>query len=256
MPLRVGPTGPHTAPICFIGEAPGADEVRQMRPFVGPAGMELTRLLTQAGISRSECYLTNVVKERPPGNNIKAFIDLSRRAPVHTKEYDAYELELYSELEKLEANVYVPLGNIPLYALTRRKGITKWRGSILSASVLGKAIKVIPTIHPAALLPGRGQYIWRYFVLHDLHRVLLESKSPEVDLPDYELVLRPTFAEAMAYIDACRDTELVAVDIEVINEEVSCISLSTSSDSSISIPFTEDRENYFTEGEELAIWRA
>ncbi len=61
------------APIMIVGEAWGEHEEREGRPFVGPSGSVLNGLLRQVGISRDECYLTNVFNLRPPGNNILGF---------------------------------------------------------------------------------------------------------------------------------------------------------------------------------------
>ncbi|NLO74659.1 MAG: uracil-DNA glycosylase [candidate division WS1 bacterium] len=66
--LAVSGEGPADAPVMFIGEAPGAAEDRQGRPFVGPAGQLLNQLLLGAGLRRPEVFITNIVKCRPPQN--------------------------------------------------------------------------------------------------------------------------------------------------------------------------------------------
>ncbi len=60
--------GSENAEIMFIGEAPGFHEDQQGRPFVGPAGQFLDKLITSIGLKREQVYITNVVKSRPPGN--------------------------------------------------------------------------------------------------------------------------------------------------------------------------------------------
>lgn len=62
--------GPEDARIVIVGEAPGRDEDREMRPFVGVAGRTLTKGLSEAGIVRGACWLTNVIGCRPPSNKI------------------------------------------------------------------------------------------------------------------------------------------------------------------------------------------
>jgi hypothetical protein len=74
MTTIVPPSGPTDCKIAFVGEAPGADEVRYMKPFVGKAGKIFSNILRSVGVIREHCYITNVVKERPPGNDISKFI--------------------------------------------------------------------------------------------------------------------------------------------------------------------------------------
>ena len=78
MSRLVPASGPAQARIMIIGEAPGVEEERQLKPFVGLSGQELGRMLSEAGIVRSECYLTNACKYRPPGNDIEEFIHSKR----------------------------------------------------------------------------------------------------------------------------------------------------------------------------------
>lgn len=261
MPSIVGPWGPPDAKIAIIGEAPGINEIREGRPFVGEAGQQLRRSTIDAGISLSECYLTNVIKERPIDNNIKLFIDLSRKYPQPTEAYKKYEQALYEELLLLEeVNVLVPVGNVPLYAITRKhgkkSGILKWRGSIIETSILGRTFKVIPTIHPAALLPGRGKYIWRYPVRNDFVRVLNESRYPEVRDLNNVMVIGPTFEQSMDYLQDLLDYQsIVMFDIETYNLEISCISFSKQSHEGICIPFIEESHNYFTIEQEMLLWK-
>jgi uracil-DNA glycosylase family 4 len=69
MPIQVRPSGPTDARVMIVGEAPGAEEERKGEPFVGASGHELTKMLHEAGIARSQCFITNVCRERPPGNH-------------------------------------------------------------------------------------------------------------------------------------------------------------------------------------------
>lgn len=258
--IQVPPEGPTSAKIAFIGEAPGANEEKELRPFVGQSGVLFNNVLSAVNIHRPACRLTNVVKERPPNNNIKVFIDLDKKVPVLTDAYRSYEDALYDELSRLDANVLVPLGNVPLYALTRNRGILGWRGSILSTEIAGKARKVIPTIHPAALLPGRGKYVWKYAVMRDLTRIKEESLFPEIVLPERELLIAETKEEALAYIAKCREGKQVGFDIEVSikSHEMFSIAFSPNDKESMSIPIfgPEERVKYFSPKDEAEIWDA
>src|SRR5690606_10348147 len=132
-------------------------------PFVGASGNLLTRKMHDAGILRQLCYITNVVKERPKGNNIKPFIDLSKKHVKTSIVYDKYEEVLKEELSAIESNVIVAVGAVPLWALCRKKGITNYRGSILESTLI-PGRKVIPIIHPAAALRN---YIWQHYISRD-----------------------------------------------------------------------------------------
>lgn len=251
----VKPTGPLDAEIAIVGEAPGYNEVKQGKPFVGRSGKLLSECLRNAGINRHDCYITNVVKERPPKNNIKKFIDLGNQSPIPNNNYGeravSYIEMLEDELDSCEANVIVAVGNIPLWTLTGiRGGITKWRGSILESTLL-PGRKVIPVIHPSAAL---RMYIWRYFITFDLQRVRDESEFPEIREPSINYYLRPTFKEAMQYLNQCEDAGTFSFDIEVYNGEVSCIGFSSSPTSSMSIPFIYENGDYFDPDQETEVW--
>lgn len=241
--------GPKDAKIVILGEAPGATEVAKGEPFVGPSGKLLTTLMAQAGILRGECYLTNVVKERPTGNDITEFIDLTRKEPKVSEKGKHYLIMLEEELKTLNPNVVVPTGNVSLWALTGNKGITKWRGSVLEGK---NGLKIIPTIHPAAAL---RQFIFRYYILNDFKRVRYHSRFPEVPPDHRNYILRPSLVDCHKYLDECLEKPLVAFDIEVSQGEVSCISFAHTSDSVISIPFTVEKEPYFLLPEEVGLWK-
>lgn len=251
----VNACGPKDAKIMLVGEAPGAQEAKQGKPFVGPAGKLLNECLRYAGINRQECYITNVIKERPPKNNIKPFINLSADSPISGTSMGERAIEyiemLEQEIRTVDPNVIVPLGSVANWALTGiRKGITKWRGSIIE-STLVPSKKVIPCIHPSAAL---RMYIWRYFIIFDLQRVRDESSFPEIREPAINLIIGPSFRESIDYLHACENNSRISFDIEVYNEEVSCISFSHSGSSAISIPFIYENGAYFDPEQELEIW--
>ena len=73
--MRCRDIGPPDAKIVLIGEAPGEEEERAGIPFVGPAGSMLKQMLSHSGINYNQCYVTNVMDVRPPGNRFKYFYD-------------------------------------------------------------------------------------------------------------------------------------------------------------------------------------
>jgi uracil-DNA glycosylase family 4 len=251
MPKLVGGSGPLDARIVMVGEAPGAEEERLGKPFIGTSGELLTNIMHGLGLSREEVYITNVVKERPPSNNIEKFIKFERGRVLAIPEYYTYEKLLYEELATTNANIYIAIGNVAMYALTRQEKITKRRGSILRGTQIGGK-KVISIIHPASALRN---YISTHFIRFDLRRAMEESAFPEIRLPARNIRIEPNFIESMAYLNQCQEAEKIGFDIEVMNEEISCISFALSPFDVISIPFVMEGRDYFSVDQEGTIWR-
>jgi DNA polymerase len=139
-------TGSVNADLMFIGEAPGAEEDRLGVPFVGRSGKLLDNLLLEEmNMNRSACYISNVVKCRPPEN----------RDPK-SEEIEACRPYLETQLEIVKPRVIITLGNFATRLLLDTKvGITKLRGE--KYEYLGCTL--IPTFHPAAALRGRAGVI-------------------------------------------------------------------------------------------------
>lgn len=130
--------GSPRARLMFVGEAPGAEEDLQGRPFVGEAGQLLNRMLHKLGLRREEVYITNVVKSRPPGN----------RDP-EADEVEACLPFLIKQIESIQPLVIVTLGRIATQSLLNTKDpITKLRGKWQKF----QGIRVMPTFHPSYLL--------------------------------------------------------------------------------------------------------
>jgi uracil-DNA glycosylase len=133
---------PH-ADVMFIGEGPGYYEDKQGEPFVGAAGRLLTQMLGEIGLRRSDAYIANVIKCRPPGN----------RDPL-PDEIDACKPYLAGQIEQIDPRVIVTLGNFATrFVLDRQVSISRVRGQRFDVG--GRA--VVPTFHPAAILRGGGE---------------------------------------------------------------------------------------------------
>ncbi len=133
-------SGHPDADLMVIGEGPGKDEDAQGEPFVGRSGRLLTDLLADAGWQRSDIYISNVVKCRPPGN----------RDPQQD-EIDACKGYLVDQIRLVDPLVVMTLGNFSSKLLLKRAtGITKLRGHVYPW--WGR--HVVPTFHPAAALRG------------------------------------------------------------------------------------------------------
>jgi len=155
--------GPKNARMFLVGEAPGAEEAYHGRPFIGGSGRLLTVLLSKAGINRSEVYISNAIKCRPPGNRKPTGEEITKCSPI-----------LESEIAEVNPNVIVALGDTALSATTYKIGITKFRGIPLPG-LGGK--KVIGTFHPANLLWSQTSFAYPIF---DLQRARGESNSPDL----------------------------------------------------------------------------
>lgn len=153
-PLHEGRThvvhteGNRKARLMFVGEAPGADEDAQARPFVGRAGQLLTKIIEAIGLKREQVLIGNVNRCRPPGN----------RAPM-PDEAATCKPFLEREIAIVQPEVIVVLGNTAMKnLLDTREGITRARGRFHEY----KGIKVMPTFHPAYLLrdPSKKRETW------------------------------------------------------------------------------------------------
>lgn len=134
------------ARVMFVGEAPGRREDELGRPFVGMAGKLLDKLLSIAGLSRSEVYITNVVKCRPPGNRDPEPGEIAACLPY-----------LRRQIRLVEPEVIVALGRIAGKTLFSEAGL-RWRsmaverGKPRKVDLYGINVTLLPTYHPAAAL--------------------------------------------------------------------------------------------------------
>jgi uracil-DNA glycosylase family 4 len=162
----VPPSGDiQTAKFVLVGEQPGRREVISRRPFVGPAGRVLDECLMVVGIQRSKCYFTNVIKDldRP----LSYYFKSTRSGPTLSREGLDYLRSLENELSQASPTaIFIPIGNVALWALAERSGITKWRGSVLKI----KSRIVIPIIHPATVIPPKNVYTNKLLIQYDLQK--------------------------------------------------------------------------------------
>jgi DNA polymerase len=154
--------GDPRAELVFVGEGPGADEDLQGEPFVGRAGQLLTRMIEAMGFARSEVYIANVVKCRPPGN----------RDP-EPDEIEACEPFLKAQIAAIAPRVIVALGRFAVQTLLRdTTPISRQRGRWREY----EGVRLMPTFHPAYLLrnPAEKKPAWE-----DLQLVMKEfGKGP------------------------------------------------------------------------------
>jgi uracil-DNA glycosylase len=140
--------GSHDAEIVFIGEAPGENEAKTGRPFVGRSGKFLDELLAYAEIPRDSVYITNIVKDRPPKNRDPLPIEIEMYAPF-----------LDRQLEIIKPKVIATLGRFSMQYIMERYGlekevdvISKLHGKIFETNMSYGKVKVLPLYHPAVAI--------------------------------------------------------------------------------------------------------
>jgi uracil-DNA glycosylase len=203
--LFYGTSGPHDAPIVIVGESWGEEEAARRRPFVGPSGLELRRLLSEAGISEHQVLFTNLIAEKPYANETWRFFlpkasnpNALRIGGLIPSSLALSEVKrLYGQLSYRPRSLVIAAGNWSLWGLSRTTGATllresngraippdlqtyaptgivDYRGSMLyvdpdRAKALGQvdlpSTPLLPIIHPAAILREWSQ---RAPTLHDL----------------------------------------------------------------------------------------
>ncbi len=130
------------AELMFVGEAPGFHEDKQGFPFVGQAGKLLDKLLAGIGLTRSDVYIANVLKCRPPGN----------RDP-QPDEIEQCEGYLFRQIEAIEPKLVATLGNFATKLLSGKQlGITRVHGQEQDVTLGGRRVLLYPLYHPAAAL--------------------------------------------------------------------------------------------------------
>lgn len=138
--------GSPTAELMFVGEAPGFHEDQQGVPFVGQAGKLLQTLLEGIGLDRSDVYIANVLKCRPPGN----------RDP-QPDEIQSCESHLFHQIELIQPKLVATLGNFATKLLSGRPlGITRVHGVEQEVTLGGNRVTLYPLYHPAAALYTRA----------------------------------------------------------------------------------------------------
>jgi uracil-DNA glycosylase family 4 len=251
--------GPVGAQLLILGEAPGRYEEEVGRPFQGPAGHLLDSWLESNGISRDECYLTNVVKYQPPDSQFK------RLEEIHIDLQKSTE-ELWQEIKIINPNCILSLGENALHAVTSCKGISKWRGSILN-SINGYP-KVVPTFHPAAFLysstddsTGGAKYAYIHIAKHiDIPRAIEESKTKSIDLPKRHLWYAENAFQVMGYLSRNRGKGRVSIDVETYKQGITCVGLAFNNYEAVSIPLVRTLSGLtvskITDTDLCIIWRA
>ena len=269
MPIQS--TGSTTAKVALVGEFPSEQDLLRGAPFCGGGGLELSKMLNEAGIPQSSCYSTLVMKDRIPRGRLEGLIalkkkDITSQHILWNGKWVLPELRtaadaLIRELTLVQPNVVCAIGNLALWVLTGEWGVNSWRSSVMESTII-PGLKVIPTLSPGVLF---GQWHQRPLIVHDLKRVARQSQSPAITRARYNFVIRPSFTEAMSSLfdlNVMADAALAAgqrldlsADIETRAGHIACIAFAWSPTDALCIPLMcqHDPEGYWSLEEEAKL---
>lgn len=222
-------TGNPNADIIIIGDFADNYARKNSKPIAGPVETVLEECLHQAGLTKSEVYMMNLMYDIHKQSSGKYWNTRTKKVVANI---DGYINTAKKVIENIKPKVIVTLGEISAYVFTENGSVAKTRGY----PFLYNNIVVIPCLHPRDMI--WGNYIWRYYLSHDLTKAskisdsILQAHSPTITpcIPD-------TFEEAKAQLDHIEKYDILSVDIEVTNYEVSCIGFAISNTIAYSIPF-------------------
>ena len=242
--------------MAFVGEAPSDEELRARIPLVGPSGRVYSQLLRVAGVERSEVLTTNVFDFKLPDNDIRRIC--GKTADFKKWRQDGYDLppigrgnylmpefeecldRLAMEIKQARPNVIVPLGGTALWAFTGYTNIVARRGAVQEATMTVPGAKLVPTIHPAAILR-----MWHYFtpVAGDIIKAKTESASPKIEIVPRKFWIEPSIADIYwfkaKYLD---DADVISFDIETKRGQIECIAFAPNQHVGICIPIADTRK--------------
>lgn len=260
-------SGPLDAKVLVVGEYPHEADLRKGEPFIGGAGYELTKMLSEAGLPREQLYLTMVMKERIL--SIGSLVaekkkDITPRHVLYKGKWvmpqvvDAVEA-LREEIKRVVPNVVCTSGNLALWALTGEWSSFNWRSSVMESDLI-PGLKVIPTL-PFSIV--NVQWNQRPIIVHDLKRVARHRDKPEVMDRGYEFFPNPSFDEAVETLMALITKAIkhpgtkMGVDIETRAGHISSIAFAWDVKEAICIPLmkTNNPEGYWTLEEESQLVR-
>lgn len=284
--LLFGTRGNIAAPILLVGEAWGQEEAMQQKALVGQSGLELSRMLTDAGLSEADFLMTNVIAARPQNNEMWRFFNpknegATLRGLNPTEKVMEGLQNLHDLIKAQQPRLIIAAGNYPLWALTSKTsrkaavdragkpvnfwapaGIATWRGSMLYEEISGANIPLLPIIHPAAIL---RQWSQRFITVHDLRTRVPQAVGDWRPIPAPVVIAPPTFDQATDYLSAILaragrgERVRLVIDVETSRRLLTCLGLATNSSVAMSIPFVrrEGRglDSYWPQDHEVAITR-
>lgn len=238
--------GSDSADYMIVGEAPGQQEEKDGRPFVGPSGKILRYCMDRVGIPIDNIYITNVCHYRPPYNVISKWCRKSKKyGRVPNEQVREGMYELYRDIIRVRPKIIIPVGNIALWALHGKEEITKRRGSVLPVELDSRRLdyimsyvksskeldtfsvllehKLLPTFHPAHV---DRQYELKAIFEKDLKKAKRETEYPEIRYLQREIIIEPEEAYAYELAERLLTYDQFAFDIETPGGNLYCIAFS------------------------------
>lgn len=247
--MEIRPSGSVNSKILIAQDLPGYQELAKSEPLQGYSGMEFNRMLSEAGIMRSECFITSTIRRQVTNVDVNNVIAKAKKdvTPVHKPYFDKMVMPAFSdgaemlkrEIDLVKPNVVIALGNASLFALTGKWGVKSWRGSMIPyTSPKGHECVVIPT-HP----PDYINAVWkdRPIVVQDLRRARRVCDEGYFESA-FNFLLSPSFSEVARTLQMLMDRVLsrptkLSVDIETRGGHISCLGIGWSKLDAICIPF-------------------
>ncbi|OHA60109.1 MAG: hypothetical protein A2589_00300 [Candidatus Vogelbacteria bacterium RIFOXYD1_FULL_46_19] len=140
--------GNHEARVMFVGEAPGKNEALTAKPFCGASGRILDELLNSIGLKRSDVYVTNIVKDRPPANRDPSPEEIIFYGPFLDRQIEIIEPEIIATLGRFSMKYILDKFD----SSERLRSIGELHGRVIPGSLKGLAMSVLPLYHPAAAI--------------------------------------------------------------------------------------------------------
>lgn len=249
--------------IAIVGDAWGDREEQHGVAFAGSNAFVLKAMLAQAGIDMTQCLLTSAFNININGDLRKLYGDKAAAIPLYRalepgkfvdRRYEPELQRLFRELETFSPTVIIALGNVALWALCKKVGLKKYRGTPLPSH--DSRWKILPTYPPQTVM---RQWKLRPIVISDLAKARRESEFPELRRPSRRIRINPSLPDIEAfYFDHIQPAEIVSCDIETKAGTITEVGYATSANEALVIPFySRERPdgNYWrTAREEIAAW--
>jgi len=246
--------GPIGAKMMILGEAP---QVGESKPFCGPHGRELDRLLKDCGIYKDNCWVSYVSKFAVPANLDRKKLPFHIRARNAGIDMEKQLEELQVEINDVKPNVILALGGTALWALSGKTKISNFRGSILR----GMGTKFVATYNPAHLLShiqgGEIKGYWnRQIILFDIKRAIEESSSPESNLPSRALQICRNSGDLYEFLEKYKHHKKMSADIESGGHCIPvCVGLAFSKSHGMTVPlWNKDGISTIPDSDIAVIW--
>lgn len=269
--MELRSTGPTPAKIMIVADYPGESDMAQRTPLAGYAGQEFTKMLFEAMIVRSHCFITCAVKHdigemgsvvAMKKKDITDDMQMVRDRYVKPVVVESMKV-LQAEIELVQPNLILAVGDLALWMLTGETGVFKWRGSEMKTDLtlaLPYIPKVVPVLHPRTVMKA---WSWRRVVVHDLKRANRWAAQKEIIPENYNFIIRPNYSQVCHVLNELQ-TQVesfaapLSVDIETRAGQIACIGLAWSKSDALCIPLMciEREKGYWTEEEEANIHHA